>query len=148
MSCFTSLEQYIYQYRIVHLGDTLSNLSDSSARKPCYTSSCFREFPDCACFPGLHAIVFVRCFRKRWFVFSCVKNGNDWIVCVRNLNISHESQENYWNYKFKALSIYCLRTRAIYRVSQKNPNYWNHVLLEFECPSTKLNAKMRKILTY
>jgi hypothetical protein len=31
---------------------------------------------------------------------------------------------------------------------QKNPqNYWTNVLLEFECPSTKLNAKMRKILT-
>jgi hypothetical protein len=25
-------------------------------------------------------------------------------------------------------------------------NYWNSVLLEFECPSTKLDAKMRKIL--
>jgi hypothetical protein len=35
-----------------------------------------------------------------------------------------------------------------YRVSKKPPqNHWNSVLLKFECPSTKLNTKMRKILT-
>jgi hypothetical protein len=28
---------------------------------------------------------------------------------------------------------------------QKTQNHWNNVLLKFECPSTKLNAKMRKI---
>jgi hypothetical protein len=31
---------------------------------------------------------------------------------------------------------------------KKTPqNHWNNVLLKFECPSTKLNAKIRKILT-
>jgi hypothetical protein len=32
-------------------------------------------------------------------------------------------------------------------VLKKPQNHWNNVLLIFECPSTKLNAKMRKILT-
>jgi hypothetical protein len=36
---------------------------------------------------------------------------------------------------------------SLYRVSQKSSKLLKNVLLEFECLSTKLNAKMRKILT-
>ena len=32
----------------------------------------------------------------------------------------------------------------VYRVSQKTPNYWGHLLLEFECPSTKLSPRVHK----
>jgi hypothetical protein len=52
-------------------------------------------------------------------------------------------QENYLYTLVTPLAIIIMT----YRVSQKNQNYWNNVLLEFECPSAKLNAKMRKMLT-
>jgi hypothetical protein len=35
---------------------------------------------------------------------------------------------------------------SIQGVPKTPQNHWNNVLLKFECPSTKLNAKMRKIL--
>jgi hypothetical protein len=33
------------------------------------------------------------------------------------------------------------------RSPKKTENYWNHLLLKFECPTKKLNVMMRKILT-
>ena len=49
-----------------------------------------------------------------------------------------------WNFKAMLL---CPMVWYLQGVPKKTPNYWNNVLLEFECISTLLNPQVHKILT-
>jgi hypothetical protein len=49
-----------------------------------------------------------------------------------------------WNTNMAAVTSCANALQGVPKITQ---NHWNNVLLKFECPSTKLNAKMRKILT-
>jgi hypothetical protein len=57
--------------------------------------------------------------------------------------ISMNSLGSLWFWQFNKLRLKSWYTGC----PKKNENHWNNVLLKFECPTTKLNAKMRKILT-
>jgi hypothetical protein len=72
-----------------------------------------------------------------------------YIISTQRYYIYQKQDTNSCFEKLRAISnLFSLfYTPCTYRVSQNPQNYWNNVLLEFECPSTKLTAKMRKILT-
>jgi hypothetical protein len=87
-----------------------------------------------------------------WVVRTCHISRKSFVLLVANVfeeiiacQMNSIELRRYAWFKFERLYFFLRHT--VQGVPKNAENYWNHLLLKFECPTKKLNVMMHKILT-